>query len=487
MHNRARHAPVALAALAGLGTAGPRAVRAQPTAAAAACTPALEKDLTVTTRTDRQQYAVMSRMSRETYSLLKTDANAGLSLPIVKGLVEASGSYEDFQQRRAKFFQEVGYTSDQETEERELRLVTSPTAYAAWGKCMDAFAKTNDGLFAWKAADNRDVVVMEYAFRAPPGAGFSVTPVSAVTNGRVVGAPAGRLFPKGRKFGANERGTVQIQRVTGQPHMTVTLSAGGYTADPVESEWGTSNEQLVGSALLTINYPTTTDLSIGPASATVVTPNNHNNGCDGGECDPTGRWRASTSTVRVDVGGTNRTLQNLRLTCVGMPTPMRNELATKGPLAQQMFGAAYTHACEYSRVINSSIDAGGQSATAAFQTWTLPTEWRLSADVVQHIAGAKSETRTIALYQARSFVFAVPSAASSAVLIVSVAGQQEAVVPGQSSTQGLVTFVTKASIGGSGDTYYTYRVNAPPAVAANAMKYMNGLVAKAMTALKAPR
>ena len=204
------------------------------------CNATLTKDIFSNVRTDKQQYAFLSRIDKETFDELKRGGGATISIPIVKGLIDASANYDEFRQKRERYFQEISYQSNSELEIRELQIVTSPIAYPYWAQCMSHCATNRTGPFAWKDREDENLVVMMVYYHAPPGGG-SVR-VNSQLDGGSTGAPAGSIFPLNQMISSNETLPVIIRRTPVTPStprraVTAVVSAGGFAAEAIVSEW----------------------------------------------------------------------------------------------------------------------------------------------------------------------------------------------------------------------------------------------------------
>jgi len=424
-------------------------------AGAETCNAALNKDLISTVRSDQQQYAYLNRIDKETFEEVKHDASAGVSIPIVKGLIDASADYSDFKQRREKFFHEINYTASLDYEERIFQVVTTPIAYAAWSKCMSDFAKTQIGFYVWKSEDRPDVMVVNYRWTSPPTV-TSAKAISEVTGGKVKGAAAGQLFPARKKFGPNEEGTIQVHRNPGAKTLLVTMRADGYSAPPLRSIYE-AQPSTIGVAFMKATYDAErlvqSDLTTSNTSL-----DRHNKDCpgDGAPCDGTGRWEAAILPLSLDAGQ-NRILRATRVTCDGMPPNVRAMNGMRvGPMTFH-FDEAYRNVCAYMNLDEAPVD-GKRTATAKIRTWTRPTYFTLHADVYEPQPSNKEGEKAVIIPNETFTIRDYPDA-KSRVIVARACGIDSPATPGQDSPDGRLKFVGKAGIGP--DTMLVYRYVTP--------------------------
>jgi hypothetical protein len=109
-------------------------------------------------------------VDEQTYNQAKTKGSFGVSVPIADDLLKLSGSWDDFKEKRAKYFSLIHnrlHTSAQDFRHFEI---TSPVAYQAWTTCVLAFARQGTGVFAWKQQEDKDNIIVQVMYHTPGSA-----------------------------------------------------------------------------------------------------------------------------------------------------------------------------------------------------------------------------------------------------------------------------------------------------------------------------
>jgi hypothetical protein len=281
-------------------------------AAGETCKPALMKDILSMMSTDQQKYSFFSQIDERSYEQLKSDMSAGISIPIVGdmlGLLTGSANYSQFTERRREFFQRIGYNQETARELRDLRVVTSPVAYQAWSRCMEAFARERQALVIFKDREDANTVHVRIRNSLP----VDVKLYSDLLNGRVTGQAEGKAFRDGVKLNAAGTRPVLIQRVGAEP-----LKLSIRTNPPIDglfidSEWSTApSGQLRGA--LTLAFESTHLEERGQKRGdTWITPDLHERRCRAQPC--AGIWQLAHSPALTVTAAAGRKVRNPRIIC----------------------------------------------------------------------------------------------------------------------------------------------------------------------------
>ncbi len=410
------------------------------------CGAALKKDLILITKSQNQKLAYFNTIDKETFDLFKQRGGFSLGIPVLDGIFSASGNWDEFRERRDKYFQSIGYTRDTNQDEQEIRIITQPIAYQAWSECMRACSQKRIGFHGWKELENEDAVIATVYYNSPPG-GNAIELDGSLVNGRVDGAPADKVFPVNEKIDPNASKTVLIHRTKAKGKLTAVISAKGYPGVTIESEWGVVKpDPQIGTARLRITMTETTERLVGPISTWIMTPNEHN----------TGHW--SVNTMELRVGGTNRVIRNLNPPACQGPDPVtRANLQQAGFMGQAII-QDLEYACRFMKDMTYAIVEGGQRAIAQFATGSKPTYWVFSAQEFEIIHNPKPNNfAPITIYKGRAFDFFVPNYATSAVIEADFGGSKSLATPGQDSADGKLKFIT--SVQAADGKYYQYKTN----------------------------
>jgi hypothetical protein len=400
------------------------------------CATALRQDVVVNVSSAQQQYAYLSTIDEAEFRALRTNARASATIPIVDALVKASADYGQFQERRRTLFTQVGYSSSSAQSAQELRLTTSPAAYAAFNTCMAEFSRRNVGFHAWKAAENADVLVVNYYYQPPPD-GRPLRLGGTVVNGEVAGAPRGLLFPSSTMVRPNSGGSVTVQRRARSGEVvTTTIEGAGYTGTTIESAFAPAPRYLgYGDVQITTTSVSTVDA--GDVSVTSgQTRNNNEVRCRGGDqCSPDGKYRADVVDLRIPAQ-VGTTLSNPRLSCQG-------------------------RGCPWVGTDRLVIEPDG-SAHGILRTYSHPTVWTLTARAMRSVSSDSTTFVNQARFQSGGIAsFLVPDGVRTATIILNIDGQNIPMQPGSNSPDGSLTFlgaIPPREEVSSGPRYYVYRV-----------------------------
>ena len=162
---------------------------------------------------------------------------------------------------------------------------------------MRRCATNRTGLYAWKESEDNDSVVIMVYYHGAPGA--PATPLtSALIGGTVTGSPRGRVFPP-QAIPSNGTASAIIVR---QPGKTIkaTVSAGGFTADSIEST--VAPRQTLVPAIVSYNTTRTALVDSGEVSTRFDVRSVPNDSCRGDNqwCTSDRRWRYVRGSGRLE-------------------------------------------------------------------------------------------------------------------------------------------------------------------------------------------
>ena len=422
------------------------------------CNAALAKDTISVFSSEKQQYAFLKVIDKETYESYKSSGGFGISVPIVDAIVKASANWDDFQQRREKYLETVGYKATAEQIYQELQIVTSPVAYKFWSECMSACARRNIGLFAWKEEEDKESVAIVVYYHGAPGASAASLDTSLL-GGTVAGVPKGRLFPKKTVIENNGSLSKLVQRNKAGETVKATVGAAGFT-DLIWGEWADSTS--TNSAKLILERPSTIEKKVEDrCGASGWTNNNHDKDCEGSPCSPDGKWRASIRTVTITAPA-GHALKNPRngrcwsrcysFSCLLM-TNLENCPDGSGKFCYQ---GGY---CPWSGV--DSTVATSNQITWSYRAWSGPIIREFCSDLVRIETQTVRDEQPVAIPATGSFVLEVSPHYTSAVLNYQINGTPGVMKVGdKTSADGKLSLVTTIPpTGGGGSTYFQYKIN----------------------------
>jgi hypothetical protein len=375
------------------------------------------------------------------FQTLQHRGSAGVEIPFVKGLLDASASYADFNARRRELFQRVGYEGSAEEAEAALTIATAPAAYDAFKSCMETLARSSYGFWAYRTGETEDAVIITYTYRPPPGHSEPIEVTGTVVGGRVPGAPDGQVFPEGAMIVPNGSHTIQVLRA-GAREMSVAINGGWMTAPPIRSSWreppefeGIAQVTLARSSTQVVREP-------GPSAQSGWTRDNHNQRCRRGICSGDGKWRASLVELRIAAPAGAR-LENPRMSCE----------SSRG-----------RGVCAFATLDRLAIEDGGRVAVLRVRAFSRPARFSLTADTVTERAAMQDEVLPPQrIRSGETVTFTTPADAAGAVAMVTLGGRQFPVVLGESSLGNELLLLSR--IATPTTVHYVYRVAARPRAA----------------------
>jgi hypothetical protein len=424
----------ACAALASSGAAG-------QTSAAETCQAALMKDVLSYMSTDQQKYSYFAQIDERTFDQLKIDANAEVGVPIpllgdMVDVIKASASYSQFVQKRREYFQRVGYTQDVNREVRDVRVVTSPVAYAAWSQCIQVFAANSHSVAIWKDQEDAATVHVQIRNNTP----VRLRLVSILLNGSVPGVLAGKAFADQTVLNAGGTRSLLIQRGGSGPLKLSIETNPQFPGLFVESEWGAPPPRL--SATLELTYQTTSLEDRGERRGdTWPTPELHEVPCRNDPCTGDRKWQLATGTLHVHASA-GRRLRNPRLQC---------DVDNRGACA---WGNDQANARCY-------VEQGETHALCTTTTGSRAHRDVIIADEYEIVSHAQpAPPQPVLLFSGSQFTLRVPANAASAVVRYQTpAGVGTMKVGEQASSDGVLVFIGRTDAADA--AYFTYRLMAP--------------------------
>lgn len=413
------------------------------------CNAALAKDVISTISSDRQQYAFLSVIDQRTFEELKSSSTSDLfaSIQIVGALIASSSSWNEFQQKRTSYFQQIQYIGSRDQEFQQLQIVTATIAYPAWSECMRACARNKQGLFAWKTSEDKDSVLLTLYYHGAPGARRARVD-SALQGGSVDGAQSGRVFPRGTTI-ENNGSLPAIVKRSGNATIKATFGVAGYAADPILSEIIQSGSP--SAAKLKLERPSVVETPVGPlCQISEYSADRHEADCPrGGPCSPDKRWGAALTLVTL-TAAPGHVLRNARFDrCWG------RVFSFNPPRLRDIEGRGE---CAFTQVDSIAFGAGEKTVTGVFRSWSRPIKRGFCADHIRRDEQTAQEVRDVRVPRTgKSFVFEVPIGFTSARLEYMIDGKEGILQAGdESSADGVLTLVTR--IRGQVSTAYQYTI-----------------------------
>ena len=399
------------------------------------CNIALRKDISHIVHSVTQQEAFLKTVDKESFDEAKSSGGFGISIPIFDEIVKVSANWDDFQQRRDKYFQEVKYNKTYSEAWDILTSVTAPIAYTAWMECKKNCATDHVGLTGWKEFENEEVIVCTFFFRNPPNIN-KVKFKGTVINGKVDGAPTGQLVSAGTQIGANESKSFVVKRLDPAKKVTIVATAEGYPADTVLSTWSKPWPEYT----VTIFRPEVQIKDIGRISRYYLSPDRSN--------------KSPYQNTWVFEAAVGRKLKS--------PTPPKlvgppDEIAAFCEKDVWPFGKNFCKKWKnvdlFAKLKSQTLNSKGTTLTTVFDTWSRPSKWEITAVEYEEISQAKMESFTRSLTFGKSFKVTVPRDATNALLEVSADNAVSLVKVGDDSPDGKIRLLNKVDLGPGGFAY----------------------------------
>jgi hypothetical protein len=162
-------------------------------------------------------------LDEKAYETAKRTGGGSLSLPIKGVPFSASGSYSDFNGKKAAAFKENGFAGSAQESYKHLLTVMPPEKVGAWSECKRAYAA--GVLSCTLLASDADAATVEVRWR-PVGNVTGVVTASTLYGGRVDGAESGQAFAVGKVFEAGASETLIVHRQTRTP-LVLSLNLAG--------------------------------------------------------------------------------------------------------------------------------------------------------------------------------------------------------------------------------------------------------------------
>src|ERR1700735_142265 len=207
---------------------------------ASICNAALAKDIATTVKTQEQDLDFISVVDKKTFEQSKTSNSFGASVPLADDLLRISDDWTQFQEKRTSYFHAIHYTSHYQEGEYQHLEITSPLAYPAWNTCIETLAASNSasgGLYAWKAEDKEDSVVVNIYYKVPENTKnkFKIVSLQGDTK---IGSSA-TVSRKPQSIRTEQKTNILIDRPksNGVPQTIVATFKAGNFASNIYSEW----------------------------------------------------------------------------------------------------------------------------------------------------------------------------------------------------------------------------------------------------------
>lgn len=243
------------------------------------CNEALRKDLIQVKSVARYGEDYLRTVSKREFERMSDSGGFDFSVPIIKKLVlEASGSWDKFQEKRTEYLESVKYSKNSDQAWESLQLITNPISYKYWAQCKEQCAQKKEDLYAWISRAEKDQVifiVMNSTRHEEPLGGH-------ILNGQIEGLDPGKLVPWWNPFWQvkikpNEQRQFVVKRIDRNNPVIFAPTAGPYTIKAIESRWGQESQVATNEFTITVNYstPTTKVIKYGRITIPFNTPDMH--------------------------------------------------------------------------------------------------------------------------------------------------------------------------------------------------------------------
>jgi hypothetical protein len=394
------------------------------------CNAALAKDEASLVTSNEEACAVLSLIDQDNYEKAKAGGALGVTIPIEGIPIDFSGSYQQFNESRQKYFQQVGYTASSKSNLNFHTETTNQIAYQYWSKCMEDCIKGSPGggFSAWKTYEDENKVSITLYFVGHGDQTKMTVASSSLAYGAVTGLRKGQIVRQGTKLNQNAELNIDINRTDKSHPMVATINPKGWGSVTLVSEWIPK-----ATAILHIVPLETKEVSDGQVSTSALTSDNNNDHRGGEPRSPDNNIKASWTTIVLTVPP-GHYLRN-----VSEPKPLQppdDYLIVDAPL-------------QYSD--------DKTSAKVTVRTWTVARQIQLSGESyhIERKPGAEIK-QTIGFFPGKSFVVSVPDGVASAFLEVETTAGKSLAQVGKSSADGYVRLIT--SVPAQGSQNYQYEV-----------------------------
>jgi hypothetical protein len=315
-------------------------------------------------------------------------------------------------------------------------VVTSPIAYVAWSKCIEALTRNTQTVAAWK--DQEDSTTVHVQIRNGTLTDMSLSTADLI-NGRVQGQRAGKAFKDGTVIHAGGTLEILIRRAGSGVLKLAVRSRPQYSIPVIVSQWGMVPRSNM-SGVLRLTFETSELEDRGDKRGGIWdTPDLHNQDCHQQPC--MGRYQGATSVLWVTADPKYQ-LRNVRLKC---------DIDNQG-------------ACGWANdeaTARCAVAQGGTQASCAVTTGSRNHRDVIIANQYELVSKASpAAAQPILLYGGSQFELVVPTNALSAIFEYRTANGSGSLRPGDAaSPDGTVALVGHADAGDA--THYMYRVLVP--------------------------
>lgn len=242
------------------------------------CAPVLRQDQRQTLTSEYRQWAYFLSIDQTEFQQLKSGLSLGFSIPIVGDIVKfvkGFADYSSFDESRRAYAERRNVTMTSQEARSAIEIATNPVAYPAWNKCIRDLAMTRQAVVIYKDQEDSTTVHVQIANNTPVALKLS----STLVNGKVDGAPPGKLFKDHTLGPAASKGWL-ILRVGPGPLKVSVNTDRGYPVEPIVSNWQPEPPVFLrGQLVITMPDPTLQPRGEVPGEAH-TTPDLHNRRCD---------------------------------------------------------------------------------------------------------------------------------------------------------------------------------------------------------------
>lgn len=304
------------------------------------CAPALTKDYYLDAQSRSLRLDFLRTINKEDWEYLRTtsqiEGGGGVVVPPLFGYFDFGANFEDFQQRRHKYFEDIRYNRSEQEARTIVRTVTADRAYSAYEACLRAVA-SDPGLRVWAARETMDRIELRVRYQNPPGV-KSIKLTGTIIGGTVQGARPGRLWNGDKRWGVSEEKVFVIHRQPGTSKTSITVT-------PSDGSRPITLEFMRADATLSVRYPGSVEVLRQERRHGEWTPNNDHrrfdDGCPNRVGKAPGGWCISRTAVTMSTSAP-RFFKNPANGCEGGGCPW----TSLGPV----------HLGNENRLVTTSID-----------------------------------------------------------------------------------------------------------------------------------
>ena len=399
------------------------------------CDIALAKDYFHNESSLQSRLDFLMMINKENYEQVKNDKSiswetGGNYLQIYSGFFNGGETWDEFQEKRNKFFQQFSYSGSNSQAQQETRLVTNKIAYNFWSNCITKCFENQEDLskvYAYVTGADTGHIFLEVRYKATNTSKETQSCTITVENGRILNEKRGSVWPssdKQKTFKIHKLGkpAFTIIREIGTKSTTISITADGDNVFRETIYFGTSkNHTYSGFAKYTlINRK---DTFVRRAATTLISPK---------------LFPPVALGVKI-LTSINRSVPGYFVR--NGEDAVRNKLELPDLPIDQYYKNFSNVQCvtDNSGSCKWNIDKGldekinvtsnGQKAYVQFSTGYQSSTWKWEADVIQIIDDSNNISMPIIISD-KAFVVSVPIKAKGAVILLNIDQNQYLITPG---------------------------------------------------------